>query len=287
MEQLLFAITKIQDLLELTNKEMAGLFDVSEKKYNRYIENPNNLPLGALKYFSETLELDHNNLISGIIDYQTLFERWGKGVTNTIPSKYQKSAGSRVRTIGKMLLPIEKVMGDHFVEKILWHFQLNRELLDCRDQLVNVNLIVDLFHHLRENWNFTEYNFKDIGLNSHSNQFDHNLYLEIGNCSGPYKLYEKIFTELTPHYEKNFDYKILKLTKSKMVLECLQKRERTEALNRPIICSPDSCAYREGIIASMPRMIGLNDGSLKTLKSVHQGDHSTVYEVEFHSSSLH
>lgn len=281
MKEAIIAIKKIQHLFNFSDKEMATLFEISEKKYQNFHNRTSLLSLGSIKYFSHYLELDHNELLEGHIDYYQLANRWVKNNTTSIPKRYQVSPGSKIRTIQKILEPLAKDFGEHWRQKVLWHFQLHEDVLSNENQFINVLLVQDIFNYLKRELKLTEEHFRYFGMISHTVEKENSLTENVKNLKTSKQLYEKIFADLTPYYEKNFNYKIHKLTKDSMTLECSEKEEMKESLKVTSISHLDSNAYREGVIKSMPSLIGLPISKIVKTKCVHQGDTATLYQVHY------
>jgi predicted hydrocarbon binding protein len=176
---------------------------------------------------------------------------------------------------------LEERYGYPMVAMIGRRFQVHPLLFSQENGWMNNLFFTDMYSYLEESFKLPKNFYYDMGR--HSTQVNANtelgfLYRELRKVKS---VYERLFGEFAPFYEKNSTYQILKLSETHCTIRTRTKREVAQALDVKNLGSPAICQWKAGIFAAAPNYLGLADSNPRELKCVHRGDPFCVFEIFF------
>jgi predicted hydrocarbon binding protein len=214
------------------------------------------------------------------IDYQVVAARYN-GDLAVLPERYQEGAGSRRRSSLNLLNATEELLGWRARMMAMRYLQVTEAVFADPDQLINLRFNTDLCEYLSKNYG-ENHLFYQMGAYS----LVHNVNTPIGAymASSPSvkEAHPRFIEEIVSRqWEKNYTYKILKLTDTLCVAEGVPNPDIADSLKVRHPGSVEVCQTKVGIISAIPGYMGLPFSHAEEIKCVHRGDEKCVYEMDF------
>ncbi len=261
---------ELLDRLQLTKKQL-----VSEKQLNL---SPR---LDVITNLTESLGISIESLITGKIDFQTLFAH-ASGNIKKLPERYSSAKFSKVRTSIHLLDFIENNLGWNAKKSIYNHFQINESILKNAESTVNFLMPSDICQFIGEKFKAPPTLLHRIGAHSSTVNKNSILGRVLSAYKSPKTLHENIFTEIVHRfYDKNQIYKILKLTNQYCLVELNFRDEVKDLLKLKKPGNQFACHSIAGSISSLTGYINLPNSKVTKIDCIHQGGCSCKYLIDF------
>ncbi len=261
---------ELLDRLQLTKKQL-----VSEKQLNL---SPR---LDVITNLTESLGISIESLITGKIDFQTL-KAHSVGKFEELPERYSVATFSKKKTTIHLLDFIEEKFGWQTKKNVLTHFQIKEIFCKDPDGAVNFLLPSDICEFVSLKYKMPLAVIRKMG--AHSTQTNQNTPAgkTLASLGSPKSLLENFFGYLVNrHFEKNQNYKILKLTDQFCIVETHFRQELKDALKNNQIGNIFACHSIAGTMSSLTSYLGLPSSQVTKIDCIHQGGFSCKYLIDF------
>jgi hypothetical protein len=266
-------IETLSDLSELSSSEICKILDTGV--------------IQAFKapFLYEKLGLTPQKIIQGDIDIDCVLESL-KGKKGYLPSKYQESAYSKIKTFGYMYDFAEENLAGRDSYGLLRHLQVGDELLSDDDHKgVSVRLLsdaIDYVESLGANYSIENGRMSRL-VGNHaalkiSNSTKRCLLLK---SASPKSLFEVFFNEMIPSLENNFEYQIDQISHSSVSIKSSPMENVLEAMKEIHVGSENLCSYKMGILEYLPTLIGKQFAEIKKTSSIYCGDKYNSYTITY------
>ncbi len=280
---LTITLNKLRLFLSLDHREWRGLLQLSEREYQKCRDDLDRTPAEAVFALCDALHIGIEQLWAGNIDFESVLAHFYE-TPHHLPERYRQGAFSKVRTIRNTLNFVESVSGYDLRHHALMAMQTKESTLLDLDAPVNLHMVSDLFSYLRRH-GFRDGHFFEVGVNSVALNKNTLLAHELDGTRRPKELYQKLIEELTPFFERNCDYQIVKLTQAECLIESKINQEVSEALKTSKPGSMNGCLVRKGILASAPAFARLPFSSVTKVSCVYDNAPACRFHVKFHKPS--
>jgi hypothetical protein len=252
---------------------------MTEKDYQSFRSGATELSLLGLSRVANYLDLNLENLMDGKIDYKAISARF-QGDSFYIPESYSENGFSRRRTAVNLLDAAEEFLGWQARVSALKYLQTSETALRDLDATINLQFQVDLCNYLQRKYRCDD-TFFAMGaysvVTNHKTEFGKRMAAQ-KRVSTIYQFFIEEF--LSNHWEKNYHYRLTKLTDTSCQIEAVPNPDAmTQAGRYP--GSALICQTKAGVSACVPGYLGLPFAHVREIKCVHRGDSSCVQEVDF------
>lgn len=272
-------LNDIQIAIQADDERMAELMDVRVREFRRQRTQRVGISARSACTMSKRLGVSFEALLCGTIDMDALAAR-ARGQMDVLPGRYQVGAFSRRRTSSHIIKYLERHGMEDVRDRVLCEIQVNRAAFDKNDDPANALLASDVCAYLSKN-GFSNNAMLHIGAYS----TDVNKGGPISNflkaCTSSRETYEVFAAELVSMFDENFDYRILEISDSELMLRITEKPKVQEALGMRGFANIPTCFMRMGVIASFPRYKGLPAARCRKVSCIYDGDSSCRYSFSY------
>jgi hypothetical protein len=261
---------------------MADLLIMTDKNYElrNASENPPNA-MGVLS-LTKQFNLDPRKFVAGSVDWDTLIQRLS-GDSDAIPERYSVAAFSRRRTSNHVLSYLDRNLGSDYVSDLLNRFDLTESAFVDPDAYINLQFLTDLCDHLTK-LGLRPNQFKAIGYESARINKNLGFSQHILESLKIKDAYAFLFDNLMGYFDRNCEYRVVRLTETSCMVEAKQNNDVADALGKKTIGSAATCQIKSGVGASFPMSLGLPVADVRELKCIHRGDSVCTFEFNFENS---
>ncbi len=274
--------------LGLSHSEWAEHLHMTQGGYEKSVILGPKVSLATMFRLSETFHFSLDKFWKNELDYRALManhlaqnDTENSSQVYLIPEKYQVAPFSRTRT-GKVMFDfLESKAGTGLVLMVFRHFQMNPRLFDNLDGWINNIFFTDMFNFLEEMIPVSRNFYYLMGRQSTITNCQTDLGKVYRQMKGPKWIYENLFGELMPFYERNSNYQILDLNHDHCIVRTRTKKEIATALRVRHLGSPSICQWKAGVFSAASGYIGLKDAQIRETHCVHRGDPDCVFEINY------
>jgi len=276
---------QIRSCLNIDHKQFAEALSLSFNQYQK-IGSLKQMPSAhSIINLADFLDLSYEKIMTGSIDFKALSRRYS-GDSKAIPEKYMKAPRSKKRTSINVLDYLEQTYGWQTRQNALRHFQLSEEAIENPEEWINVLFLMDLCNYLAQ-LGFSDKELFHMGGFSVMSNFDSELGQKYQRLESVKEIIQTCFEEFAPiYYDKNVDYKIVKMTKNQAIIKAISNKEAKESLDLKEIGNTNYCKTKTGAFASFPAYIGLPYAHTSEVSCIHRGDSSCQYLIDFEYSNF-
>jgi transcriptional regulator with XRE-family HTH domain len=284
-EDIGITLHKVSQTLGWEKKQLIERLGVTQKEYDRLSRDFNKIPVYKLYKLSKGLDIDPGRFMKGEIDYEVLYQHQN-GNLPELKQKYKESPTSRIRTVQNAIDYLDVFSREH-VFKILRKLQINFASLKHPESLVNVRLIDDIYIEMMKLGYKADF-FKSLakeGAINYKNSLP--FYGRFKGISSPKELYENFFDDHIRYIDRNWDYKILSSSDKEMVFEVKTSESLQEITKKKAFGSWGFTMHRVGFAQGLFSYIGMEGLNVKLLKTIHEGEKSCTYKIEYPEYTYH
>jgi len=285
-EEHLQLLMRIRDVVGASNEEWAEELMLTSRQFGRIVSGRSKLPAHSLIELCEKYNLDPENFFRLKVDLRALYEH-SKGNLDYIPEEFTKAAGSNCRTFQMFLESVEDQIGWDARIDSLRKIQIHEKAFSNPHRKVNIRLMSNYLLALKGYYNLKEPDFFRIGQHSYEMHRDLTFGMLMSSQKNVSEAYEKLIWDLSPYMENNNKYKISKMTKNCVQVDCCQNFEISEGLGVEINGSVETCNIRAGILSSAPRYLGMTPSRVLETQCVHRGDAFCRFVITHKETSYH
>jgi hypothetical protein len=256
-------------------KEVLG---VTSSDYLEFLSRRTRLPARALIRLGDYLHLEPERILRGQLDFKSL--RAFAPSDSKIPAHYEHAAFGRMRTAISVLEYAEEFGGWRIRHNALRRLGVSESAISDPARPVSIHFITDLCRHL-ELRGYSPHSFREMGAYSLVTNASSVLSEEFARCRKPREVYERMFGDLLPFYERNSRYAIRQLGPSHCILEVWPKAEVAEAMGVPTFGSELTCQVKAGVMSSAMGYLGLPFADVREFGCIHQGDSRCRFDIRF------
>ena len=257
-------------------------FDILQLSWNNYQQ----MKLGHLipsdkiaERVADYFNISTEAVLAGQIDYRSVGLRFDSS-SLVLPEAYSKAAYGRKRT---------SITSVHFLEVYAgWRLRLDalRKLCVSESMLqdpfapISMKFITDLCDYLHRR-QFQKMDFFAMGAYTYeANQqtLVAKLFSELPSAKDAYEFF---FNECMKLFEQNCVYTITQISDSNLTVEFLTNPDVGAESGLRHLGSAHVCQVKSGLIANIPRYLGLPASRVKEVACVHCGDDVCRLEVDF------
>lgn len=270
-----YTTNKIKDYLCLDDHHLRNLMSVSQQEYHSFQNDFSKAPPWAMHSLAVRLGITMENILTGHIDYEALGQHF-RGNLTYLPKKYQVYKESRFRTISNLLENIEP----NYKSIILNKLQLNEAHMEAPNDKVCGLALIDTQREMRR-LGLSLSSIESFGYLSAMKYKDLLFYDDPTKDISPRKLYETVINKINDELERNMNYIIDKESHQSIQLKVTTREELQDNLHIKHFGSIEHCANIQGWMAGILKFKKQNQGSVKKLSCVHQGDEHCLFEVDY------
>ncbi len=277
---LLKTLEKIESVLGLSPQDMASLLSASEEQYKNIKLSRNTPTLTHLRSMSDALELNLSMLLSGQINFETLFEHY-HGRTDRLPARYLETHHQLSRARGIQVIDhyLSKVFGTEYSRSIFGRLQLKPTLFTNPDTYVSSLVGLDLLEELKKD-GVSEGAFSRIGRFSVEVNSE-NLGINLKEKQTAKEVYGSLYNEILPHYDQAYHYRITQLSDIRCTITATPKVETQEAFKAKAPGSRDLCCFKQGVIKSFLASSQNKYPALRESSCMYKGDSACTYHLSW------
>lgn len=258
---------------------------ISNSKVSK-IANDGSIEVYQLPKLNDTFGISTDKFLSGDFDMKCIMSMLNNN-QNFLPTKYRINPGSKMKTFNFMLKYYQKIFPYSNLKEIHQTFQIGKTQLLDQEAKINVSLLTDFLKYMK--MKCYQRNYRAIDISYKTGNY---ASFEIGQSflgkkikteSKASNLFEKFFTELIPHFENNYQYKIKSCKNNEMVIESSQQQENLEKTKGLNSGSEMLCQYKMGILSMLPCLIGQPAATLEKTSSLYRKDKVNTYEIYYSS----
>lgn len=274
-------IDKIMHTMDWTNADLCERLQITEKQYihQKHLNlSPN---LDTITNLTESLGIGIEAIITGKIDFQTL-KSHSIGNFEELPERYSVATFSKKKTTIHLLDFIEENFGWQTKKNVLTHFQINEAFCKDPDGAVNFLLPSDICEFVGQKYQMPLSVIRKMGAHSALTNQNTTAGKTLASLGSPKSLLENFFGYLVNrHFEKNQNYKILKLTDQLCIVETHFRQELKDTLNTHQLGNIFACHSIAGTMSSLTSYLGLPSSQVTKIDCIHQGGCSCKYLIDF------
>jgi hypothetical protein len=269
---------KIQDALLLSDEEFSKYLEIDytyflEKKYQLSF-----LPLNCVFECAEKLNFHFEDLLQDSFNTSAILSRL-QGESILLP-KYTTATYSSVRPIKNVLSYLAKEKGERSKVNLFRKFQISESFLNNPNQKTNILLITDAIQYLINTYQLKASDLCAIGqMTPHVNT---DMQMGLSNRKNVYELVDFFYLEYAQLFDKNYLYRIEKMTSDYVIIESLPNKDAIQELQINIaqFGNENVCFSRMGIMSSIFWPKYKINASIKKLSSLYAGDLSHRYFID-------
>lgn len=273
-------VERLRITLGLDEKRWTEVLDISPADYAEFRQNQKDISIIALVRIADHLQLTLESIMNGHVDYQVVAARYN-GNQTALPERYQEGAGSRRRSSLNLLNAAEELLGWRARAMAMRHLQVTEAVFANPDELINLRFNTDLCEYLGKNYGGNHL-FYQMGAYSLVNNLNTPIGAYMAASPSVKEAHPRFIEEIvSKQWEKNYTYKILKLTDTLCVAEGVPNPDIADSLKIRHPGSTAVCQTKVGIISAIPGYMALPFSHAEEIKCVHRGDEKCVYEMDF------
>lgn len=283
--QIASTLERIRRTIGMDADRWTEVMGLTKRKFDRVNAGTELLPITAIHYVAEYLNLSVEAIAKGALDFMALAEHY-EGNLEYIPERYLKGAFSKRLTALNFLDYLETYFGWELREKILQKLQTTEFAIRRASEPINIKFITDIGDYLR-NYSFDDKDIFRIGMHTLVTNQDNPFARNLAASTTPIEIFERYDAEVA-FVEKNGRYPIIKRDGETFILEFRPNPGVLDALEVDKFGSPLLCSYKAGLMAALPGYLNLPYADVREIACVHRGDQACRYEVnvEFAAARL-
>jgi hypothetical protein len=251
----------IRNFIELTGFSFEDFFSYLNIDYNRaklLLGRGESFPISICLTLERISQISLPLWFSFDLDVESVVKNWSlkSHQVTSLPGKYIRAAGSKVRLFESAVLFTEVALGIDKTNYILSSLQLNRNLFNYPDRNISIQLFRDFHNSLRlygcsddffirmGQYNVVSNKLTKIDLQQRvKTHCSKDVFLELGNT-------------LCPRVDKNFDYEVIFSDDKKVIIFTKPREEMKKLVGKDIIGGHEVALYRFGHILQVPLYFG-------------------------------
>jgi hypothetical protein len=273
-------LERLRITLGYDEKLWCEIMGISTADYIEFRKNQKDLTILALLQVADHFELTLESIMNDHVDYQVVSARHA-GNKTILPQRYLEGAGSRRRSSLNLLNATEEFLGWRARAMAMRHLQVTEAAFANPDDLINLRFNTDLCDYLSRNYGGAHL-FYQLGAYSLVNNMNTPIGTVMAQSASVKNAHLQFIEEMVAkHWEKNFSYKIVKLTDTLCIAEGVPNPDIADSLKIRNPGSTAVCQTKVGITSAIPGYMGLPFSHTEEIKCVHRGDEKCVYEMDF------
>ncbi len=264
---------------ELSSPQWLEMLNLSWNEYQNFKISQLELSQKCLENVAAYFDLTTEQVIKGQIDYQALGMQFEKGFKE-LPEIYAKAAFGRKRTSITSLDFVEKFAGWRLRLDALRKLEVSESLLQDPFGAISMRFITDLCTYLRQR-QFKKSDFFAMGsftYEGNKNSVVGKLFSEMPSAKDAYEFF---FQECMKLFEQNCIYTITRMSDNDLSVEYITNPYVAAESGVKHLGNTHVCQVKMGLIANIPRYLGLPASKIKEVSCVHNGDSVCCLEVDF------
>jgi transcriptional regulator with XRE-family HTH domain len=271
------AIRRIRKTAGVSQVEFSNILGLEQSAISRIEKNQQMLTATQFKTCAQFFGILMDDIVSGVINYWQIAEKFNRAPP--FPARYLKLPYSKVREILPLVFFLNGTKGPAYTKTLLSRFEVDSILLLNPDQKIGTHLNLDLARELISRSILTPQSFGRL-IEATRVSYVH------GFLSGVYDVQAspldlvRCWVMNSSHYESNFSYKILDLSKKEMEISVEPQDHMHGTEYRDDILGDFLCKYHRNYFKYFPKYRDF--GPLKlTEETCHFKDKSNkcVYKI--------
>lgn len=253
-------------------------FDYQDIKINKLNPSEN-----AIERLANHFKLTYENIQKGSIDYKSLALRLDSP-TKELPEAYSKAAYGRKRTSITSMDFVERYAGWRLRLNAIHKLNVSETLLQDPFAPISMQFITDLCAYLYRR-QFRKADFYAMGAYTYEgnkNSVVGKLFSEMPNAK---EAYEFFFNDCMKLFEQNCNYTITRISDHDLSVEYVTNPNVAAEAGVKHLGNTHVCQVKIGLIANIPRYLGLPAANIKEVSCVHCGDDVCRLEIDFSLSN--
>lgn len=272
-------VKRIQATLSMGDETFSELLELPKNTYQKIKAGQKPVPAKAFAHLSKALNLNVGDIYSGRINYAALDAYFNKNELY-ISEVYTRGAGSRFWTVQNILTYVEKRYGWHMRLQALRHFQLSERYFSDLNRGINFDFMTELLAYLEyRTMPGAEFVFTGSNLVNIFNK--KNLIGDLLQQKKMKSAYEVFFEKTITQIDRNYSYRIEYINDRECVIRMEPDAMVSEELHKRNPGSFNTCTYREGVLAAVPKYLGIGTAKVSQLSCFHKGDSICRFRIQF------
>ncbi len=267
----------------INTPEWLDLLNMSWHDYQQLKINKLTVPYKSTEKLAEYFGLKLSDIRLGLIDYKALAIKI-ENQSKAMPERYSQAAFGRKRTSITSIDFIERYGGWRLRLDTLQKLSVSETLMQDSFAPISMRFITDLCAYLARR-QFKKSDFFAMGAftyEGNKNSVVEKLFSEMPNAK---EAYEFFFNDCMKLFEQNCNYKITRLSENDLSVEYVTNPDVAAESGVRHLGSKHVCQVKMGLIANIPRYLGLPAASINEISCVHCGDHVCRLDVDFSSAN--
>ncbi|MGZ3725655.1 MAG: hypothetical protein ACXWQQ_07635 [Pseudobdellovibrio sp.] len=263
----------------MSSPQWLELLNLSWNDYQNFKISKYELPEKSLENVAKYFSLTPEQITNGGIDYRNIAVQFEKNQAE-MPELYAKAAFGRKRTSITSLDFVEKFAGWRLRLDSIRQLNVAESLLQDPFSSISMRFITDLCSYLYKR-QFQKSDFFAMGAFTYEGNKDSVVGKLFAEMPSPQDAYEFFFQECMKLFEQNCIYTITRMGENSLSVEYITNPYVAAESGVRHLGNTHVCQVKMGLIANIPRYLGLPASKIKEVSCVHTGDNVCCLEVDF------
>jgi len=274
-------IQGIKEAIGTSDTKFIDILQITSRQWKRIQNGAEDYSIQNIVNLCDAIGLNINLISKGKIDYVTIAEQFNNNLY-ILPARYEVAQEklSKMRSVHTIFHALVLMNGYDYAKRIFSRFQVSPYAISKPNDVVSLRLITDILSELRKE-KFSNDHIMKIGTMANAINGSDILGKKFSHCTSPKDVYRAMHEEFMVYFDKNWKYKLLKLSKYKCVVEIKTKPKTSEIFKRKIVGSREGCLCRQGIYASILALREAKLAKIKETECMYVNSKRCVYHLSW------